>query len=50
MLRYGLILATVVFIADQIAKYVILGPMAFSPEGCLEYGFGCRAISRRSIR
>lgn len=55
MLRYGLILAAVVFVADQIVKYWILVPMGFAPEGwwsnpsgfneCLEgYRSACRHI------
>jgi signal peptidase II len=44
MLRYGLLLAAAVFIADQISKYIILEIAHFSPAGCLEAGFGCRFI------
>jgi signal peptidase II len=44
MLRYGLLLAAAVFIADQASKYVILEMAHFSPAGCLETGFGCRFI------
>jgi signal peptidase II len=44
MLRYGLILAVFVVVADQIAKYIVLGPGQFSPPGCLETGYGCRVI------
>jgi signal peptidase II len=44
MLRFGLILAAAVIVADQIAKYIILGPMAFSPPGCLESGYNCGFI------
>src|SRR5262245_22199277 len=44
MLRFGLILAGIIFVLDQVSKYLILGPAAFSPPGCLEYGFGCRHI------
>lgn len=42
MLRLGLILAAAVFVADQVTKYLILGPAGFSPPGCLETGYGCR--------
>lgn len=49
MLRYGLILAAIVFAADQASKYWILGPMDFSPAGCLEASFGCRHIELSSI-
>ena len=41
MLRFGLILAALVIVADQITKYLILGPGQFSPPGCLEAGFNC---------
>jgi signal peptidase II len=44
MLRYGLILAAFVVVADQIVKYVVLGPGQFSPPGCLEFGYNCRSI------
>ncbi|MBL8547669.1 MAG: signal peptidase II [Hyphomonadaceae bacterium] len=44
MFRLGLILAGVVFVADQISKWVILGPLAFSPRGCLEASINCRFI------
>lgn len=44
MLRFGLILSAVVFVADQISKWLILGPGRFSPPGCLEAGYGCRFI------
>ncbi|WP_066768294.1 signal peptidase II [Candidatus Viadribacter manganicus] len=44
MLRLGLIIAGVIFVADQIAKWLILGPGAFSPPGCLEAGINCRFI------
>jgi signal peptidase II len=43
MLRFGLILAAVVILIDQIAKYLILGPGHFSPPGCLEQSYDCRA-------
>jgi signal peptidase II len=36
MLRFGLILAAVVIVADQISKYLILEVMNFSPLGCLQ--------------
>lgn len=35
MLRFGLILALVVFCADQASKFWVLEGMNFSPEGCL---------------
>lgn len=44
MLRFGLALAAVVIIVDQIAKYLVLGPGHFSPPGCLEHGYDCRFI------
>ena len=43
MLRFGLIIAGAVFVADQISKWV-LGPGRFSPPGCLEMSYGCRFI------
>ena len=49
MLRLGLIIAGVVFVADQIAKWLILGPGAFSPPGCLEAGINCRFIELSPI-
>lgn len=51
MLRYGLSLAAIVFAADQASKYWILGPMGFSPEGCLESNSSppCRHIEISSI-
>jgi signal peptidase II len=36
MLRFGLILAAIVIAADQFAKYLVLGPLGFSPPGCLQ--------------
>ncbi|GAM98503.1 lipoprotein signal peptidase [alpha proteobacterium U9-1i] len=44
MLRYGLLLAALVFVADQISKYVILEIADFSPAGCLAAGLGCGFI------
>lgn len=44
MLRIGLSLAAVIFVADQLTKWLVLGPGAFSPEGCLESGYGCRFV------
>lgn len=44
MLRFGLTIAAIVFVVDQITKWIILGPMAFSPVGCLQGGYGCRFI------
>jgi len=44
MFRFGLIIAAVVFVADQISKWLVLGPGRFSPEGCLELGYNCRFI------
>ena len=44
MLRLGLSLAAVIFVADQFTKWLVLGPGAFSPEGCLDAGYGCRFI------
>jgi signal peptidase II len=36
MMRFGLILAAIVFLADQASKYWVLEALAFSPPGCLE--------------
>ena len=44
MFRFGLILAGVVFVLDQIAKYIVLGPLAFSPPGCRELAMNCGQI------
>lgn len=44
MLRFGLILAAVVFALDQASKYWILDVLQFSPPGCLEAHMGCRKI------
>ncbi|MGE0741287.1 MAG: signal peptidase II [Hyphomonadaceae bacterium] len=44
MLRFGLILAAFVFVADQFTKWLVLGPGQFSPRGCLEAGYGCGYI------
>ena len=44
MLRFGLILSAIVFVADQFSKWLVLGPGRFSPPGCLEAGYGCRSI------
>jgi signal peptidase II len=41
MLRNGLLIAAAVLIADQITKYLVLGPLGFSPVGCLQGGYGC---------
>lgn len=44
MLRFGLSLSAIVFVVDQIVKWIVLGPARFSPPGCLEAGYGCRFI------
>jgi signal peptidase II len=49
MMRFGLILALIVVVLDQISKYVVLGPMSFSPPGCLETGRGCGFIELSPI-
>lgn len=38
-----------VVVADQISKWLILGPGKFSPPGCLEAGFGCRHVELGSF-
>jgi signal peptidase II len=35
--RLGLSLAALVFVLDQLTKWVVLNPLNFSPAGCLEY-------------
>jgi signal peptidase II len=49
MLRFGLILATIVFVADQISKWLILEVGRFSPPGCLQMGYNCRRIELSSV-
>jgi signal peptidase II len=44
MLRFGLTISAIVFVADQISKWFILGPAQFSPPGCRELGHDCRFI------
>lgn len=44
MLRFGLIIAAVVFVLDQFTKWLVLGPGQFSPSGCRELGYNCRFI------
>lgn len=44
MLRFGLAISAFVFVADQVSKWLVLGPGKFSPPGCLEQGYGCRFI------
>ena len=36
MLRFGLIISAIVFVVDQITKWIVLEQYHFSPEGCLE--------------
>lgn len=49
MLRFGLLLATGVFVLDQASKYWILEVLRFSPAGCLEGHFGCGQIELSPI-
>ncbi len=44
MLRFGLSLSAIVLVADQITKWIVLGPGRFSPPGCLEANYGCRFV------
>lgn len=44
MLRFGLTISALVFVVDQIAKWIILEVLRFSPIGCLQGGYGCRFI------
>jgi signal peptidase II len=43
-LRFGLIISAIVFVVDQITKWLILEVGQFSPPGCLGGGYGCRFI------
>ncbi|MET0181691.1 MAG: signal peptidase II [Caulobacterales bacterium] len=49
MFRFGLILAVAVLVLDQISKWWILGPMAFSPAGCREIHLGCGFVELTPI-
>lgn len=49
MLRFGLSISAIVFVLDQITKYLVLGPGRFSPPGCLEAGVNCRFIELSPI-
>lgn len=44
MLRFGLTISAIVFVVDQITKYIVLEVLKFSPVGCLQGGYGCRFI------
>ena len=44
LFRYGMGLAALVFVLDQISKYLVLGLLQFSPPGCREQGLGCGHI------
>ena len=44
MLRFGLSLSAIVFVCDQVTKWIVLEPARFSPAGCLEGGYGCRFV------
>lgn len=44
MLRFGLTISAIVFVLDQVTKYVVLEVLKFSPVGCLQGGYGCRFI------
>lgn len=47
--RFGISLSAAVFVLDQIAKWLVLGPAQFSPPGCREAGLGCRFIELSPI-
>jgi signal peptidase II len=49
MFRFGLLLAAIVFVADQITKWMILELAHFSPPGCLQAGYGCGFIEVSSV-
>jgi len=40
----GFVLAAVVVVLDQVTKWVVLGPLAFSPPECRAFGAGCGHI------
>jgi signal peptidase II len=45
MLRFGLTISAIVFVVDQITKWIVLGLMDFSPVGCLQgVAAACRFI------
>lgn len=44
MVRFGLSISAVVFVLDQISKWLVLGVLKLSPPGCLEAGVNCRFI------
>ncbi len=44
MLRFGLTISAIVFVLDQVTKYIVLEVLKFSPVGCLQGGYGCRFI------
>lgn len=49
MLRFGLVLAAVVLVLDQVSKWWILGPMGFSPAGCREIHAACGYVELSPI-
>ncbi len=49
MLRLGLSISAVIFVVDQITKWLVLGPGQFSPPGCREAGYNCRFIELSPI-
>jgi len=49
MFRFGLILSAIVFVADQISKWVILELVRLNPPGCLGAGVNCRFIELSPI-
>ncbi|MGD2132090.1 MAG: signal peptidase II [Maricaulaceae bacterium] len=40
----GYVLAASVIVFDQLTKWIIIGPLNFSPPGCLEFNQGCDRI------
>jgi signal peptidase II len=42
--RFGLGVAAVVFVLDQISKYLVLNNLNFSPPGCRQFNAGCGFI------
>lgn len=44
MLRFGLTLSAIVFVLDQITKWLVLDVVKLNTPECLEFGFGCERI------
>lgn len=46
---FGFALAAFVVVIDQITKWIVLGPLAFSPPRCLAMGLDCGRIEVSSV-